>query len=83
MPESVLEREEFVCSAVADPSRTAVEKHWLFHYEWHHPGEQEANAQKPKLLGGTCVTGYIGQNHKTLGLRGFGVVLGAGWSDPR
>ena len=60
-----------------------MEKHGLFHYEWHHPGEQEANAPKPKLLDGTRVTGYIGQKHETLWVRGFGVVLGAGWSDSR
>lgn len=29
--------------------RNVVEKDWLFPYEWRHPGEQKANAQKPQL----------------------------------
>lgn len=27
--------------------RIAVEKYWLFCYEWHHPGQWEADAQSP------------------------------------
>ena len=32
--------------------RIAVEKDWLFYYEWCHPGEWEANVQKPELPDG-------------------------------
>lgn len=32
--------------------RTAVEKYWIFYYEWQHPGEQEAIAQNLEFVNG-------------------------------
>lgn len=49
-----------------------MEKDWLFYYEGHHPGEQEANAQKVELPDGMCVTDHIEQNHETPWVREFG-----------
>lgn len=44
----------------------AVEKFWLFYYEWLHPREWEANSHKPEIPDGMQDTDSIGQNHKTL-----------------
>ena len=57
----------------------AEEKDWLFYCEWHHPEEQEASAQKPKLLMACKLQSIQGKITRHPG-QALGVVLGAGWS---
>lgn len=44
-------------------SRIAMKKDWLFYYEWSHPGELEANDQKPELpiQGSDQISKYTGE----------------------
>ena len=46
-------------------------------------GVWEADALKPKLLDGVQLTEYIGQNHETLWVRGFGIIQATDWLEVR
>ena len=67
---SVTEQKEFVHPALAEPNTRLHKLQWgntgYVIDKWCHPGEQEANAQTPKLSYGMQMTYYIGQIHKTL-----------------
>ena len=50
----IVKQEGFVHQAQAQANtrhQGLHHEHWLFYYEWHHPGEQEVNAQQPELSG--------------------------------
>ena len=63
--------------------RTAVGKQWPCFYEWLHPGEREANAQKPNSLMACSL--QIVEGRITRHPLGWGVqvMLGADWSEVR
>lgn len=58
--------------------RIAVEKYWLFCYEWCHPGQREANAQSPNSPMACRLQITQGKvARKAPWVKEFGVLLGA------
>lgn len=53
-------------------AENAVEKNWLFYYEWRLPGEWEAHSQKAQLLDSLQTKSVTEKNHKSSQVRGLG-----------
>ena len=57
-----------------------MEKDWLFYYEWCHPGEQKANAPKPKLPDPGFRQASKGLGEQAGGIASRQVLSGQPWS---
>lgn len=71
-----MEQKEVIYPELVEANTREEALQWrkmLFYNEWPHPGEWEADAQKPKLLDGLEVTDSIEQNHKAPWVGGSGM----------